>query len=59
MISATQHARPRLPAAVIFEQDKLAKLLRGARALGRKPDKPLFLENWTFVSPVVFANYHA
>ena len=27
--------------------------------LGREPDKAAFLENWAFVSPVVFAHYHA
>jgi hypothetical protein len=29
---------------------------RGARAA---PDKAVFFENWAFVSPVVFAHYHA
>jgi hypothetical protein len=24
-----------------------------------EPDKAVFLENWAFVSPVVFAHYHA
>jgi len=28
-------------------------------ALGRKPNKAVFLENWAFVPPVVFAHYHA
>jgi hypothetical protein len=28
-------------------------------ALGRKPDRAGFLENWAFVSPVVFAHYNA
>ena len=28
-------------------------------ALGRKPDKAFFHENWAFVSPVVFAHYNA
>ena len=34
-------------------------LLGAMEALGRKPDKAVFLENWAFVSPVVFAHYHA
>ena len=34
-------------------------LLGAMEALGRKPAKAAFLENWAFVSPVVFANYHA
>jgi hypothetical protein len=42
-----------------LEQDKLGKLLREARVLGREPDKASFLENWAFVSPVIFAHYHA
>jgi len=33
-------------------------LLGAMEALGRKPDKAVFLENWAFVSPVVFAHYH-
>ena len=33
--------------------------LGAMEALGRKPDKAVFLENWAFVSPVVFAHYHA
>jgi hypothetical protein len=33
-------------------------LLGAMEALGRKPDKSVFLENWAFVSPVVFAHYH-
>ena len=31
-------------------------LLGAMEALGRKPDKAVFLENWAFVSPVVFAH---
>jgi hypothetical protein len=27
--------------------------------LGREPDNAAFLENWAFVSPAVFAHYHA
>ena len=34
-------------------------LLGAMEALGRKPDKAEFLECWAFVSPVVFAHYHA
>ena len=34
-------------------------LLGAMEALGRKPDKAVILENWAFVSPVVFAHYHA
>jgi len=34
-------------------------LLGAMETLGRKPDKAVFLENWAFVSPVVFAHYHA
>ena len=35
-------------------------LLGAMEALGRKPDKAVFSrENWAFVSPVVFAHYHA
>ena len=34
-------------------------LLGAMEALGRKPDKAVFHENWAFVSPVVFAHYHA
>ncbi|HWO86910.1 MAG TPA: hypothetical protein VNN75_10565 [Stellaceae bacterium] len=34
-------------------------LLGAMEALGRKPDKAVFLENWAFVSPVVLAHYHA
>jgi hypothetical protein len=34
-------------------------LLGAMEALGRKPDKATFLECWAFVSPVVFAHYHA
>lgn len=34
-------------------------LLGAMEALGRKPDKAFFHENWAFVSPVVFAHYHA
>jgi len=34
-------------------------LLGAMEALGRKPDKAVSLENWAFVSPVVFAHYHA
>src|SRR5580692_216051 len=34
-------------------------LLGAMEALGRKPDKAVFLENWAFVSPVVFAHYQA
>ena len=34
-------------------------LLGAMEALGRKPDKAVFLENWACVSPVVFAHYHA
>lgn len=33
--------------------------LGAMEALGRKPDKAVFLKNWAFVSPVVFAHYHA
>ena len=33
-------------------------LLGAMEALGRKPDKAVFLENWAFVSPVVFPHYH-
>jgi len=33
--------------------------LGAMEAPGRKPDKAVFLENWAFVSPVVFAHYHA
>src|SRR3954469_17358162 len=33
--------------------------LGAVEALGRKPDKAVFLKNWAFVSPVVFAHYHA
>src|ERR1700693_3973980 len=33
-------------------------LLGAMEALGRTPDKAVFLENWAFVSPVVFAYYH-
>jgi hypothetical protein len=33
-------------------------LLGAMEALGRKPDKSVFLENWAFVSPVVLAHYH-
>ena len=34
-------------------------LLGAMEALGRKPDKAEFIETWAFVSPVVFAHYHA
>jgi hypothetical protein len=34
-------------------------LLGAMEGLGRKQDKAVFLENWAFVSPVVFAHYHA
>ena len=34
-------------------------LLGAMEALGRTPDKAVFLETWAFVSPVVFAHYHA
>ena len=34
-------------------------LLGAMEALGRRPDKAFFHENWAFVSPVVFAHYHA
>ena len=34
-------------------------LLGAMEALDRKPDKAVFLENWAFLSPVVFAHYHA
>jgi len=34
-------------------------LLGAMETLGRKPDKAVFVENWAFVSPVVFAHYHA
>jgi hypothetical protein len=33
-------------------------LLGAMETLGKKPDKAAFLENWAFVSPVVFAHYH-
>jgi hypothetical protein len=34
-------------------------LLGAMEALGRKPAKATFIESWAFVSPVVFAYYHA
>ena len=34
-------------------------LLGAMEALGSKPDKAVFLENWASVSPVVLAHYHA
>ena len=34
-------------------------LLSAMEALDRKSDKAVFIENWAFVSPVVFAHYHA
>ncbi len=33
-------------------------LLGAMEELGRKPDRSAFIENWAFVSPVVFAHYY-
>ena len=40
-------------------QFRSSAITSDAGLLGRKPDKAVFLENWAFVSPVVFAHYHA